>query len=218
MTEIVHSPPEHHAPTSPPPQGLAPPARTGLSPCRVDDPPLLGLRVRARRLLPLARPLRADRRLDDHHGRRLPDAGASRLPHRNRRVRLLGVLRLRPSHSARGPLEPRRHALAGLLPRQHRPQGDRRPVPRDDVLLLRDRRADGDGVPRRAREARPPVRRHADLQRADLRARGADDLPLHHPRLRRARELRRAADARRPGHGLPPPERALVLAASDRRD
>ena len=43
----------------------------------------------------------------------------------------------------------------------------------------------------------PAVRRHADLQRPDLRARGADDLPLHHPCLRRARELRRAADARR---------------------
>ena len=30
----------------------------------------------------------------------------------------------------RGSLGPRRHELEGLLPRQHRPQGDRRPVPR----------------------------------------------------------------------------------------
>ena len=79
-------------------------------------------------------------------------------------------------------------------------------------------RADGDDLPRRAREPGHAVRRHADLQRAHVRARGADDLPLHHPRVRRARELRRAADARRAGHGLPAPERALVLAAADRRD
>ena len=39
----------------------------------------------------------------------------------------------------------------------------------------------------RAELAQPghAVRRHADLQRARLGARGADDLPLHHPRVRR---------------------------------
>ena len=78
------------------------------------------------------------------------------------------------------------HILARLLPRQHRPQGDRDPVPRHDVRLLHDRRAHGDVLPRRARAAGPPVRRLADVQRARLGARDADDLPLHHPGVRRA--------------------------------
>ena len=55
------------------------------------------------------------------------------------------------------------------------------------------------------------------VQRALLGARVADDLPLHHPGLRGARELRHPADDRRAGHGVPAPERALVLAAADRR-
>ena len=45
----------------------------------------------------------------------------------------------RPTRAGR-PREPRRVQLARLLPGQHRPQGDRRPVPRDDVLLLHRRR------------------------------------------------------------------------------
>ena len=43
----------------------------------------------------------------------------------------------------------------------------------------------GDDLPRRARESGHAVRRHADLQRARVGARGADDLPLHHPGVRR---------------------------------
>ena len=74
----------------------------------------------------------------------------------------------------------------------------------------------GDAVPRRARAARAPVLRHADLQRARVGARDADDLRLHHPGVRRARELRRAADARRARHGVPSPERALLLDAAHR--
>src|SRR5919199_1795264 len=53
------------------------------------------------------------------------------------------------------------------------------------------------------------------LQRAVLGARVADDLPVHHPGLRRDRELRPAADDRRAGHGVPAPERAVVLDAAD---
>ena len=45
------------------------------------------------------------------------------------------------------------------------------------------------------------------LQRALLDPRRADDLRLRDPDLRRARELRAAADDRRAGHGVPAPER-----------
>ena len=120
------------------------------------------------------------------------------------------------------PTKPDDHAnhgayqVEGLLQGQHRPQGDRRPVPRDDVRLLHARRPDGDALPRRAGAARHAVHGHADLQRPRLHARGADDLRLHHPCLRGPRELRGAADARCPRHGLPAAERALVLVPPDR--
>ena len=42
----------------------------------------------------------------------------------------------------------------------------------------------------------------------------ADDLPVHHPGLRRDRELRDPADDRGAGHGVPAPERPLVLDAA----
>ena len=109
------------------------------------------------------------------------------------------------------------HELEGLLPRQHRPQGDRRPVPLDDVLLLHHRRPCGDGRARRAGEAGDAGHRQPGLQRLLHDPRDADDLPVHHPGLRRAGELRRAADARRARHGVPAAERAVVLAAADRR-
>ena len=63
------------------------------------------------------------------------------------------VLRARLPDPGRGPLRPRREELAGLLPRQHRPQGDRRPVPRHDDLLLPRRRDARDARPRRAGQA-----------------------------------------------------------------
>ena len=107
--------------------------------------------------------------------------------------------------------------LEGLLPHQHRPQGDRHPVRRHDDLLLRRGRADGDVHARGAGAARDAVRGHKHVQRALLGARVADDLPLHHPGVRGPRELRHPADDRRAGHGLPAPERPLVLAAADRR-
>ena len=115
-------------------------------------------------------------------------------------------------HSGHGALQ-----LEGLLPDQHRPQGDRRPVPGHDDRLLHPRRAARDVHARRAGAARDAVREPAGLQRPLLGARVADDLPVHHPGLRRTRELRHPADDRRAGHGVPAPERALVLAAPDRR-
>ncbi len=128
----------------------------------------------------------------------------------HRRLRLLGALRDRRPDTARGPLGSRREELARLLPRQPRPQGHRRPVPGHDDRLLRDRRPAGDDHARRAGTAGPPVRRLADLQRAVLGARLADDLPVRDPGLRRARELRHPADDRRAGHGVPAPQRAVA--------
>ena len=109
------------------------------------------------------------------------------------------------------------HELARLLPRQHRSQGDRDPVRRHVVLLHARRRPAGDARARRARRAGLAVRRRERLQRPVQRPRVADDLPVHHPGLRRAGELRPAADDRRAGHGLPAPERAVVLDAAGRR-
>ena len=48
----------------------------------------------------------------------------------HRRLRLLALLALRPPDAAGGSLQPRRLHVEGLLQGQHRPQGDRRPVPR----------------------------------------------------------------------------------------
>ena len=109
------------------------------------------------------------------------------------------------------------HSWQRLLPRQHRPQGDRHPVRRHLVLLHARRRPAGDAGARGAGGAGLAVRRLERLQRALQRPRVADDLPVHHPGLRRAGELRPAADDRRAGHGLPAPERAVVLDAADRR-
>ena len=53
---------------------------------------------------------------------------AAVLPRRPRRVRLLVLLGGRPADAARGPLRPRRALVEGLLPGQHRSQGDRDPV------------------------------------------------------------------------------------------
>ena len=194
-------------------------------------PPLHRARLVARPLDDAARRLRRDRaHLPDplggplgsdlvqrpaRHGRDrdVPD----RLPDRDRRLRLLGLLLLGQADEARGPLGARRASLAGLLPSQHRPQGDRGPVPGHDDDLLRHRRVPGDDLPRRARAAGRPVLQPADLQRARLRARGADDLHVRRAGLRRPRELRDPADDRLRRHGVPAAERALVLAAPDRR-
>ena len=77
---------------------------------------------------------------------------------------------------------------------------------------------DGDDLPRRAGEAGRAVPRSAGVQRPRLGPRLADDLPVRDPGLRGPRELRHPADDRRARHGVPAPERALLLAAADRRD
>ena len=209
---------DQHAPVGAPPHRRRSVwLRAGLDPRGLDDGPVLGHRPRPGAHLPLVGGLGAAAQVGRDHGRRDADGGADRLPRRHRGVRLLGPLRDRVADRAGGPLDARRAHLVRLFPPEHRPQGDRDPVPRDDDLLLRRRRADGDDLPRRARPPRDAVRRQPDLQRPDLGARGADDLPVRHPRVRRPGELRDPADDRRAGHGLPAPERALVLAAADRR-
>ncbi len=110
-----------------------------------------------------------------------------------------------------------KEVLLGLLPAEHGPQGDRRPVPRDDDDVLRDRRLPRDAVPRGARPPGRPVLQPADVQRAHLGARGADDLRRRRPGLRGSRQLRDPADDRCGRHGVSAPERPLVLAAPDRR-
>ena len=62
------------------------------------------------------------------------------------------------------------HALEGLLPRQHRPQGDRDPVHGHLVLLPAGRRAAGDAHARRARRAGPAVRRREHASTACSRS------------------------------------------------
>src|SRR5665213_3470170 len=145
------------------------------------------------------------------------DLGSVRLPDRARRVRLLVLLGGGPPDAARGPLESRGAHLEGLLPDQHRPQGDRGPVRRPFLPLLPDRRPVRDADARPAGAAGREVRGRKHLQRAVLSSRDAADLPVRDPGLRGTRELRAAADDRGAGHGVPAPERALVLAPADRR-
>ena len=83
----------------------------------------------------------------------LPDVPrADGLPDRHRLLRLLGALHGR-RQAPRGPRRPRRVQLARLLQGQHRPQGDRDPVPGHDVRVLPDRRHARRGLPRAARVA-----------------------------------------------------------------
>ena len=139
----------------------------------------------------------------------------ARLPGRHGLLQLLVPLGRRRAHDPRGPLPARGQGVEGLLPLQHRSQGDRHPVHLHDVLLLHRRRPGGDDGARRARQARHADRRSGLLRRPLLDARRVHDLPVHHPRLRGDRELRPAADDRRAGHGVPAPERAVVLDAAD---
>ena len=95
-----------------------------------------------------------------------------------------------------------------------RPQEDRDHVPGPHVRLLPAgrRRGAADAL------AAGGAEQHADQRRALQRAAHApwhdDDLPVRRPGDGRLRQLLRAADDRRPGHGLPAPQRALVLAAA----
>ena len=99
-----------------------------------------------------------------------------------------------------------------------RPQADRDSLHRQMSRLLpggrRARAAD-------ARPARDAERAHRDpqqLQRALHDARDDDGLPRRRADLGRPRQLPGAADDRGARHGVPAPERALVLALPARRD
>src|SRR5262249_56213509 len=71
---------------------------------------------------------------------------------------------------AGGPLGPGRPPVAGLLPAQYRPQGDRGPVPGHDDDVLRHRRVPPDALPRPARQAGGAVLQPPDPQPAPLPA------------------------------------------------
>ena len=73
-----------------------------------------------------------------------------------------------------------------------------------------------EGVRAELADAGPPVLLARHLQRALLGARGADDLPVRDPRVRGPRQLRHPDHDRRPGHGVPASERALLLDAARR--
>ena len=60
--------------------------------------------------------------------------------------------------------------------------------------------------------------RRARVQRDVHDARHADDLRVHHPDAGGPRELRRAADDRGAGHGLPADQRPVAVDAAARRD
>ena len=98
-----------------------------------------------------------------------------------------------------------------------RPQAHRDSLHRHGVRLLLRRRRDGAA---HARPARPGEQRlhHGELLQPALhRARDDDGLPLRRPHPRGLRQLPRPAHDRRARHGVPPPERPLVLALPPRR-
>ena len=94
-----------------------------------------------------------------------------------------------------------------------RPQADRDHVHGPDLRLLHAGRGRGAAHAPAAQPGgqHPPGPR--DVQRAVHDARDDDDLPVRRPVHGRLGQLLRAAHDRRPRHGLPAAERALVLAA-----
>ena len=101
----------------------------------------------------------------------------------------------------------------GRLGHHHRPQEDRDHVPGPDVRVLHARR--GRGADHAGAAVGPEQRPgHArEVQPAADAARDDDDLPVRRARDGGLRQLLRAADDRRPRHGVPAAERAVVLAA-----
>ena len=85
------------------------------------------------------------------------------------------------------------------------------------LVLLRRRRDPRAPHARAARDAERDVPDEELVQRGHDDARHDDDLPRRRPDPRRLRQLPRAADDRRARHGVPAPERALVLALPARR-
>ena len=95
----------------------------------------------------------------------------------------------------------------------HRPQADRDPVPDQQLRVLLHRGGVRADHAARTRPARSEAHQHPPVQR-DLHAPwDADDLPVHLPGAERVRELLRAAPDRGAGHGVPPDQRTVVLAA-----
>src|SRR5215210_3232847 len=103
------------------------------------------------------------------------------------------------------------------MARDPRPQADRDPLHRLGVPLLLRRRGDGNPHAPPARPAGAGNRDARRLQPALHYPRHDDGLPFRRPDPRGLWELPRAAHDRRPRHGLPAPERALVLALPARR-
>ena len=104
------------------------------------------------------------------------------------------------------------------LARDGRPQADRDSLHRDLARLLRRRRDPRAAHARAAGDAERDVPDEELVQRGVHHPRHDDDLPRRRPDPRRVRQLPDPADDRRARHGVPAPERALVLAVPVRRD
>ena len=100
----------------------------------------------------------------------------------------------------------------------HRSQEDRDHVPGHHLRVLHPRRCRGAADAGPARGAEQHAAQLRALQPAAHASRHDDDLPVRGPGDGRLRELLPALDDRRAGHGLPAPERAVLLAAAARRD
>src|SRR4029450_4686557 len=99
----------------------------------------------------------------------------------------------------------------------HGPQEDRDPLPGQLLLVLRRGRDLRAPHADRAGPARAAAHRRARVQRALHDPRYADDLPGHLPYPGRPGELLRAAADRGARHGVPPDQRAVLLAPPGRR-
>ena len=104
------------------------------------------------------------------------------------------------------------------LDHDDRPQADRDHVHGHDVRVLLPGRGRGADDAPAAGRAEQHAGHAADLQPAVHDARHDDDLPVRRADDGGPGELLRAADDRRARHGLPAPERALLLAVPGRRD
>src|SRR5437867_6460849 len=93
-----------------------------------------------------------------------------------------------------------------------RPQEDRRPVPRHDVLLLSHGWSARSRDPHAARDAGHGLPYGAAIQLRLHDARYDDGLPVRRSGVDRIRVLYRSPAARRARHGVPAPQRALILA------
>ncbi len=116
----------------------------------------------------------------------------------------------RPSRGARG-------ERLDQLDHDDRSQADRDHVHGPDVRVLHPRRHRGADDPPAAGRAEQHAGDAGNLQPAVHDARDDDDLPVRRADDGGPRELLPAADDRRARHGLPAPERAVLLAAARRR-